>query len=58
MVARLRVVWVVPAASVPVGRPLERTGGVVSAGWATEKLMVKSLVLGLAAVSWQRTKKL
>ena len=51
MVARLRLVCVVPAASVPVGRPLERTGGVVSAGWATEKLMVKSLVLGLAATS-------
>jgi hypothetical protein len=58
LVVRLSVVWVVPAARVPDGRPLERTGAVVSAGWATAKAIVKSLVLALAAASWQRTKKL
>ena len=56
MVVRLMAVCVVPTPSVPVGSPLDRPGGVVSAGTATEKLMVKSLVLGLAAMSWQRTK--
>ena len=58
LVARLRVVCVVPAASAPVGAPLDRTGGVVSVGCATVKLMVKSLGLALPAVSWHRTKKL
>jgi hypothetical protein len=32
-----------------------RTGGVVSAGSATVKLIVKSLLFALPAVSWQRT---
>jgi hypothetical protein len=33
-VPRLSVACVVPAASVPVGNPFDRTGGVVSAGRA------------------------
>ena len=48
--------WAMPAASVPVGRPLDRTGGVVSAGCATAKVMEKSLGLALFAASRQRTK--
>ena len=54
-VLRLSVACVVPAARVPLGAPLLRTGGVVSAGCATVNAIVKSLLFALPAVSWQRT---
>lgn len=55
-VAKLK--FVITVASTPVGCPLERTGGFVSQGVATEKAMEKSLGFQLPRESLQRTKKL
>jgi hypothetical protein len=35
LVAKLSVAWVVPTESTPLGRPFERSGGVVSTGTVT-----------------------
>ena len=42
----------------PVGCPLDRTGGVVSPGFATEKTIAKSSGFAFPRESEQRTKKL